>query len=322
MNSYRGATIGGPSKATAATLCQKCLKRGHYSYECKAVAQERPYVSRPSRTQQLFNPKLVPKLTSDVSQDLLRKKGIADEQLAKKELERERGRKRDRDNNDLEPAESKRVRSTSSGSSASVSTISTNASRSPARKDTTESKGASREANRRTRRGSSDFQGAETGSPRYQHERTGRDYRARNDVENPPARGHQTTRSRSRDSYSSYSRSRSRSPREGLDNKHKSSRNYRERTISRSRTPPRQRRAYSPDRRDGQHKPMESTGRSEHIYSRERSDARLVPEAHREDKAETAPPRRPENFGDAPRERSLSPFSQRVALTKAINMGR
>lgn len=89
MNRYRGPTIGGPSKASASTLCQKCLKRDmctdplthfqtnlelrHYSYECKAVAQERPYVSRPSRTQQLLNPKLVPRLTSDVPQDLLRK---------------------------------------------------------------------------------------------------------------------------------------------------------------------------------------------------------------------------------------------------------
>ena len=74
MNRYnKGPTIGGPSKATASTLCQKCLKRGHYSFECKAVAQERPYVSRPSRTQQLLNPKLVPKLTSDIPQDLLRK---------------------------------------------------------------------------------------------------------------------------------------------------------------------------------------------------------------------------------------------------------
>jgi hypothetical protein len=91
MNRYtRGATIGGPSKASASTLCQKCLKRDtytpllcmtleancylrHYSYECKAAAQERPYVSRPSRTQQLQNPKLAPKLMSDVPQDLLRK---------------------------------------------------------------------------------------------------------------------------------------------------------------------------------------------------------------------------------------------------------
>lgn len=93
MNHYgRGPTIGGPSKANASTTCQKCLRKDkyiatlsisvykadhvssrHYSYECKAVVQERPYVSRPSRTQQLLNPKLVPKLTSEVPQDLLRK---------------------------------------------------------------------------------------------------------------------------------------------------------------------------------------------------------------------------------------------------------
>ena len=33
-----------------------------YSYECTAAKQERPYVSRPSRTQQLLNPKLAPKI--------------------------------------------------------------------------------------------------------------------------------------------------------------------------------------------------------------------------------------------------------------------
>src|ERR1700733_11871087 len=94
MNRYR--TVPGLSsqqKATSNTTCQKCLKKDrtppndthsvfhprltkslrHYSYECKATAQERPYVSRPSRTQQLFNPKLAPKLSSDVPNDLLRK---------------------------------------------------------------------------------------------------------------------------------------------------------------------------------------------------------------------------------------------------------
>jgi hypothetical protein len=106
----------GRSKASSDTLCQKCLKKGHYSYECKATAQERPYQSRPSRTQQLLNPKLKPKLTTEVPEDLLRKKGVADEILKKKEAERS-GR-------------SKRSRSRSS-SADSVSTISTN--RSPSR---------------------------------------------------------------------------------------------------------------------------------------------------------------------------------------------
>lgn len=45
----------------------------HYSYECKASTQERPYVSRPSRSQQLRNPKLVPQLTSDTPNPLEKK---------------------------------------------------------------------------------------------------------------------------------------------------------------------------------------------------------------------------------------------------------
>jgi hypothetical protein len=86
-----GRGRGGPSKTTPASVqCQKCLKRDmyplqsdssglltylerHYSYECKAAPQERPYVPRPSRTQQLFNPKLLPKLTNETP-DTLQKK--------------------------------------------------------------------------------------------------------------------------------------------------------------------------------------------------------------------------------------------------------
>ena len=129
-----------PSKATPSTLCQKCLKRGHYSYECTATAQQRPYAPRPSRMKQLQNPSLVPKLTSDTPNELLRKyehtpirrlcfesnaeyrKGVADEVLAKAADERGRKRQR-REGND-------RSTSLSSSSSASVSTISTNMSRS------------------------------------------------------------------------------------------------------------------------------------------------------------------------------------------------
>ncbi|KAL2173226.1 uncharacterized protein P884DRAFT_212602 [Thermothelomyces heterothallicus CBS 202.75] len=62
MYGYRGRT--GPSKTPPNVQCQKSAER-HYSYECKAAPQERPYVARPSRTQQLFNPKLLPKLASE-----------------------------------------------------------------------------------------------------------------------------------------------------------------------------------------------------------------------------------------------------------------
>jgi hypothetical protein len=49
------------------------ILESHYSYECKASSQERPYVSRPSRSQQFRNPKLVPKLTNDTLNPLEKK---------------------------------------------------------------------------------------------------------------------------------------------------------------------------------------------------------------------------------------------------------
>lgn len=54
------STIGGTS-----SQCQKCFQTGHWTYECK---NERVYISRPSRTQQLKNPKLRMKLS--ISYDL------------------------------------------------------------------------------------------------------------------------------------------------------------------------------------------------------------------------------------------------------------
>ncbi|CAN4091709.1 unnamed protein product [Withania somnifera] len=54
-----GSTLG------AASQCQKCFQTGHWTYECK---NERVYISRPSRTQQLKNPKLRMKVS--ISYDL------------------------------------------------------------------------------------------------------------------------------------------------------------------------------------------------------------------------------------------------------------
>eukprot|EP01018_Ginkgo_biloba_P006273 Gb_37033 [translate_table: standard] len=53
------------SSGTAAQQCQKCFQSGHWTYECK---NERVYMSRPSRTQQLKNPKL--KMKFSVSYEL------------------------------------------------------------------------------------------------------------------------------------------------------------------------------------------------------------------------------------------------------------
>ncbi|GAB2294274.1 hypothetical protein Dimus_028488 [Dionaea muscipula] len=49
-----------------ASQCQKCFQAGHWTYECK---NERVYVSRPSRSQQLKNPKLRQKLMSPAELD-------------------------------------------------------------------------------------------------------------------------------------------------------------------------------------------------------------------------------------------------------------
>eukprot|EP01025_Chloroclados_australasicus_P008333 TRINITY_DN1291_c0_g2_i1.p1 TRINITY_DN1291_c0_g2~~TRINITY_DN1291_c0_g2_i1.p1 ORF type:complete len:334 (-),score=43.47 TRINITY_DN1291_c0_g2_i1:799-1800(-) len=51
----RYKTYGQGKKDATNQICQKCLKKGHWTYECKG---ERAYISRPSRTQQLKNPKL------------------------------------------------------------------------------------------------------------------------------------------------------------------------------------------------------------------------------------------------------------------------
>jgi len=48
-----------------ASQCQKCFQTGHWTYECK---NERVYISRPSRTQILKNPKL--KMKVSISYDL------------------------------------------------------------------------------------------------------------------------------------------------------------------------------------------------------------------------------------------------------------
>ncbi|KAH7488843.1 hypothetical protein PRIC1_007012 [Phytophthora ramorum] len=47
--------LGASSASSAAAMCQKCLRPGHWTYECK---NEAVYVQRPSRSQQLKNPKL------------------------------------------------------------------------------------------------------------------------------------------------------------------------------------------------------------------------------------------------------------------------
>ncbi|KAJ3483168.1 hypothetical protein NLG97_g7371 [Lecanicillium saksenae] len=224
-----------------------CLKR-HYSYECKATAQERPYVSRPSRTQQLRNPKLVPKLTNDAPNPLEKKKGAADEELMKKEAERERKRGLDERDDESDEA-SRRPRSPSVDS---VSTVSTN------------SRAGSASPPRRTQ----DRYGSESGEEAGEISE-----------KSPPRR----------------QRSRSRSPRRGKD----------ERGERRASPQESERR-----RRDGERRRRSRSPRERgHRESRHRGHR-----GHRDNHQE----RRHDAPRSEARERSLSPFSQRLAMTREM----
>ncbi|KAL4914229.1 zinc knuckle-domain-containing protein [Aspergillus aurantiobrunneus] len=298
MNRYRNAPgVRGPTKATASTLCQKCLKRGHYSYECKVTAQERPYLARPSRTQQLQNPKLRPQLTTDVPDNATRMKGNADTLLAQRE--EERGRKRDYDElNSLDHQDQvgKRTRSISSYSASSVSTISTNRSRSgsPRREPYEERRGEARAKSQSSH---------QSWSRKRRHSDSSSDY--------------------SVSSYSSRERSRARSPERNIRRRRRESspkERGRPRDISRNGS----RRDRS--RSNGMDKGRIARGRRSitdketnlnRSYGNPSSSSKNQPNTSHERegyKGNHASPTR--------RERSLSPYSKRIALTQAMNMGR
>lgn len=322
MNRYRGPPTARASQATSSTLCQKCLKRDmylpfslchygvanapkrHYSFECKAAGQERPYVSRPSRSQQLRNPKLVPKLNNEVPNELLRKTGVADEILEN------RGRKRSREPTNREPTRKRsRSDSASSGySSSSVSTISTNRDRSHSR-----SRSRSRSPPRRTRHDSDSEDDhmitsqqllpEDTAVPSFSHDRKRRRRHSSSSVESvrprnvSHSRDRNTRRRRSSISPEERGRRRSRSRRSySRDSSRKSGRRNQE--HSRTKSPPKHGR--------------EQEGSRNRNVGRGFSGA-----ANGRAPRQQPPPDRRER-----RERSLSPYSKRLALTQAMNTSR
>lgn len=260
----------------------------HYSYECKASAAERPYIPRPSRTQQLFNPKLLPKLTSAVPpQD---KKGVADEILAQREAERAKKKELERDDESPSRYVSPRRSRSRSASVDSVSTIST---RSPSPRPSRHSRSPPRRAH------AQDF------------------------FEPPPKAP--SARQRSVDSRDRYSSRRSESP-----VKH----------SSRKGSPPPRRRSPSPRRERGRERGRGSgrarPSRRDYSVSESRSRSPVRSPVRRDSKGENhraggyyrdraspqRPPKREPSPPPPPRERSLSPFSKRLALTQSMNMGR
>ncbi|KAL0393309.1 UNVERIFIED_CONTAM: hypothetical protein Sradi_2553700 [Sesamum radiatum] len=74
----------------SASQCQKCFQTGHWTYECK---NERVYISRPSRTQQLKNPKL--RMKFSISYDLDNPDVQVDEKSEKREKKSKRKHKSD-----------------------------------------------------------------------------------------------------------------------------------------------------------------------------------------------------------------------------------
>ncbi|KAI1389481.1 zinc knuckle-domain-containing protein [Hypoxylon trugodes] len=279
----------GPPKSTPANVqCQKCLKRGHYSYECKASAQERPYVSRPSRTQQLFNPKLVPKLDSDVQETLQKQKGIADEELAKREAER--AKKRDLEQNGTDD-ESPRRRRSRSASYDSVSSISTRRSASPPPQHS-----STAHSNIRRR--------DDPSPPPASHGSRGRSFSPGSDYDRryspSPQRPARTGSPSDGPGRISRSRTRNLSPAKGgYDSRDEAPSRRRRYSSSASRSPPPQHQRRYRSRSPGEPK------------RRGRSPPRR---GGRGGRRGGAPPRQQ-------RERSLSPFSKRLALTQAMSRG-
>ena len=81
------------SSGGAYTQCQKCFQNGHWTFECK---NERVYMSRPSRTQQLKNPRLkksVPVSYQFENPDLIKERE-AEKKLMEEKRKREKSERR------------------------------------------------------------------------------------------------------------------------------------------------------------------------------------------------------------------------------------
>lgn len=280
----------------------------HYSYQCTSTVQDRPYIARPSRSQQLSNPKLVPKLTEATPPELQKKyascasyakrfftnsiahrEGVADQQLAKLEAERARKRELERgdDDDDLSRGPARRGRSASYDSVSTVST-SRSLSRSPrpspaARARDSRSPSPVRQRPRRSSSSASGYDSGRSVSPARQHggDSPRRPYSrdSTSPQRNAGAQGGRPIRSTRRD-YANDAPSR--------------------RSWSRSASPAGQRRYRSrspaPRRHGGMPNEQRQAGRGQGRGDHSSAEVR--------------------------RQRSLSPFSKRQALTQSMGRGR
>ncbi|QLI70722.1 uncharacterized protein G6M90_00g075390 [Metarhizium brunneum] len=254
----------------------------HYSYECKSSTQERPYASRPSRSQQLRNPKLVPKLTSDTPNPLEKKAGVADEVLRKRAAERARQQEAEESDKESLPPSPKRRRSASSESVSTISTGDSRHSRSPRRRSRSPPP-------QRPRQSPDSVQG---GGRRLLEQSLSRSP--------PPAK--QTRRSLSRDSLSPRNERQEQRYRDRKDPENEGVRPRR----SRHRSPPR-------------HHARESRRRISYASNSPEPQERQPPRG--QDHGSRHNDRGRGKDAEPPRQRSLSPFSRRLAMTQSMNRG-
>ncbi|CAK7206080.1 hypothetical protein SEUCBS139899_008863 [Sporothrix eucalyptigena] len=299
---------------------------------CKVAPQDRPYKARPSRSQQFRNPKLAPKLHEDTFNAAEIKKGVADEELAKREAERAKKRRRrsESDGGSSSGSESDDSVARRRRAKGKYSSSSDKRRRSPSYSD-------SGSASRSVSRSVSPASPRRALPPASRKEAKTSSY-ARGRSASVDSRSR--SRSRSVSSYSSSGASRSPSP---------PPRRERERDRERDRPRPHDDRMKSSDffgkedtksARDGK----KAAGRDSHDRRRpqhdSRSPAREVedrrPYRQRDDDRGGGPSSRGdqdnrgrrdgrdkrEHRGNDGRERSLSPFSQRLALTKEMQSGR
>ncbi|KAG6591141.1 zinc finger CCHC domain-containing protein 10-like [Phytophthora cinnamomi] len=112
--------VGASAASSAAAMCQKCLRPGHWTYECK---NEAVYVQRPSRSQQLKNPKLRQPFNKDKPPELQDEQQAAEKSKKGQKLKRkDKGKpKKKASSRSRSRARRKRRRSVSSSSGSSSS---------------------------------------------------------------------------------------------------------------------------------------------------------------------------------------------------------
>lgn len=273
--------------------------------------------------------------------------GIADEELARRETER--GRKRDRQGKDLENSpEAKRLRSNSSASSISVETISTSSCRSPSADGLRSSPDpgmsssvglTTKQEGKRRRHSRSSAESSLSNIVHGQHEQSTNSRRSQRNIgdASPRDRGRRRSRTQSQERQSTRSSDEYRQlypSKRGHREFPEEDRHARGNGSGRQQTD-RQSRAQSPIQRGRLEVPTPTDIEPGQVilerHQRERSvgsqnlprkrysqvDSRHGTRVKNDENTRAVPQRR-----ETPKERSLSPFSKRIALTQSMNMDR